>query len=710
MTLIGAATTTGQTSQIFTLNFTDGTSGTGQLNMSSWTAPAGYSDETIVSTTAYRNTGSGGRTSGNTYLYGYIFPTDGTRVVKSLTLPNNRNIVIVGLSLTTSPNPTMIPGTYTYTPPAGSVPNVGTVPLNVAFTPTNPSYGTATASVNLVVNKAPLTVTGNSQTVSYGTALAPYSYTMTGFVNGDTQAGATTGAPSLSTVPANPINAGTYTLTTAAGTLASSNYTPTFVNGLITINQATLTVSANNATRVYNTANPTFTGSITGAVNGDTFTESFATSAITTFSGGSVCDHSYRSRHPSFQLHRGDQPWHSHHHAGDSGNHLEQSGCDHVWHCTFRHPAERDRFGRDSRHRLVYTPALGAVLPAGTQTLSVTFTPTDTTDYTTVTKTVSIQVNKSTLTVTAASQSVVYGTALAPYTYTMTGFVGSDTQATATTGAPSLTTSPATPTAAGTYPITAAIGSLASSNYSFTFVNGSAVITKANLTVTANSQSVVYGTALAPYTYTMTGFVSGDTQATATTGSPSLTTSPATPKNVGTYTITAAIGSLAASNYTFTFVNGSAVITKATLTVTANSQSVVYGTALAPYTYTMTGFVSGDTQATATTGAPSLTTVPATPTAVGTYPITAAIGSLAASNYMFTFVNGSAVITKATLTVTANSQSVVYGTALAPYTYTMTGFVSGDTQATATTGAPSLTTSPASPTAAGTYPIIATVG
>ena len=30
----------------------------------------------------------------------------------------------------------------------------------------------------------------------------------------------------------------------------------------------------------YNTANPTFTGTITGAVNGDTFTESFATTAI----------------------------------------------------------------------------------------------------------------------------------------------------------------------------------------------------------------------------------------------------------------------------------------------------------------------------------------------------------------------------------------------------------------------------------------------
>ncbi len=36
-----------------------------------------------------------------------------------------------------------------------------------------------------------------------------------------------------------------------------------------------------------------------------------------------------------------------------------------------------------------YTPALGSIPAAGTDTLSVTFTPTDTTDYTTATKTVS---------------------------------------------------------------------------------------------------------------------------------------------------------------------------------------------------------------------------------------------------------------------------------------------------------------------------------
>jgi hypothetical protein len=41
----------------------------------------------------------------------------------------------------------------------------------------------------------------------------------------------------------------------------------------------------------------------------------------------------------------------------------------------------------------VYTPAAGKVLTAGTQTLSLKFTPTDTTDYTTATATQSLTVN-----------------------------------------------------------------------------------------------------------------------------------------------------------------------------------------------------------------------------------------------------------------------------------------------------------------------------
>ena len=62
----------------------------------------------------------------------------------------------------------------------------------------------------------------------------------------------------------------------------------------------------------------------------------------------------------------------------------------------------------------VYTRLAGTVLNAGTgQTLSVTFTPTDAANFTTATKTVSINVLKATPTITWANPAdIVYGTPL----------------------------------------------------------------------------------------------------------------------------------------------------------------------------------------------------------------------------------------------------------------------------------------------------------
>src|SRR5438874_847850 len=62
----------------------------------------------------------------------------------------------------------------------------------------------------------------------------------------------------------------------------------------------------------------------------------------------------------------------------------------------------------------VYMPPIGTVLSAGTaQTLSVAFTPTDAANYTTASKTVSINVLKATPVITwAAPADIIYGTAL----------------------------------------------------------------------------------------------------------------------------------------------------------------------------------------------------------------------------------------------------------------------------------------------------------
>ena len=61
----------------------------------------------------------------------------------------------------------------------------------------------------------------------------------------------------------------------------------------------------------------------------------------------------------------------------------------------------------------VYSPALGTVLTAGSQTLSVTFTPTDTTDYTTATASVTLVVTQATPAITWPTPAAIpYGTAL----------------------------------------------------------------------------------------------------------------------------------------------------------------------------------------------------------------------------------------------------------------------------------------------------------
>src|SRR5205823_274608 len=72
-----------------------------------------------------------------------------------------------------------------------------------------------------------------------------------------------------------------------------------------------------------------------------------------------------------------------------------------------------------------YTPAAGSIPTAGTDTLSVTFTPTDTTDYTTVTKTVQLTVNQATPVITWNDPAAItYGTALSATQLNATATVG----------------------------------------------------------------------------------------------------------------------------------------------------------------------------------------------------------------------------------------------------------------------------------------------
>jgi hypothetical protein len=89
-----------------------------------------------------------------------------------------------------------------------------------------------------------------------------------------------------------------------------------------------------------------------------------------------------------------------------------------------------------------------------------------------------IVVNPALLTVAVSgSPSRAFGTPNPAFTYTISGFVGTDTQSTATTGAPMMTTAATQNSPAGSYPITVSAGTLAATNYTFTTSSGTLVVT-----------------------------------------------------------------------------------------------------------------------------------------------------------------------------------------------------------------------------------------
>lgn len=167
-----------------------------------------------------------------------------------------------------------ISGIFTYTPPLGTVLPAGEQSLAVLFTPTDATYYASTSTnVQIAVNPAPLTVTANNASRLYGAPDPSFTGTVTGAVNGD----ALTETFSTAATTNSPV--GPYSIVPGVTGMASANYMLTLQNGTLTVNPALLTATANSASRVYGTANPSFTGTVTGVVDGDTFTETFATNA-----------------------------------------------------------------------------------------------------------------------------------------------------------------------------------------------------------------------------------------------------------------------------------------------------------------------------------------------------------------------------------------------------------------------------------------------
>jgi hypothetical protein len=330
-----------------------------------------------------------------------------------------------------------------------------------------------------------------------------------------------------------------------------------------------------------------------------------------------------------------------------------------------------------------YSPAADTVLKAGSgQTLSVTFTPTDTTDYSSASKSVAINVTALTTTcsITAANKTYDGTTAATVSKYTVSPLLVEDT-VTCSSGMGGTTTF-ADKNVGNNKTVTATglkLGGKDAGNYVLSITTATAIanITPLAITVTAATNTKQYdGTTSAAGVPTIA-------PALATGDTPNFTEAYTT-KNAGSGLMLIPSGSVndnnSGNNYAVTFVNNTTgVITTRAITVTAATNSKGYdGTTSVTATPTIT---SGALQGTDTANFTETYDTKNVGTGKTLTPSGTVTDGNSGNNYTYTFItNATGAITARAVTVTADAKSKVYGSLDPAFTYNITSgsLVAGD--------------------------------
>jgi hypothetical protein len=594
--------------------------------------------------------------------------------------------------LTTAPTVTT---TATPTSPAGPYPIAvsGAVDANYTI-----SYHAGT----LTIGKASLTVTAADKSMPLGGPLPALTVSYVGFVNGDAASSLTT-QPTATTTATAGSPSGSYTITAGGG--VSGNYSFTYVNGTLSVGKAILIITANPATMSYGGTFPNLIISYSGFANGDnasslTTQPSLSLAATMnspvgtyTITPSGAVDPNYTILYVSGTFSITPVP------LVIKANNASMSygGSIPSLSATYTGFVNGDNASSLTTPPSLTTTATSAS-PIGTYPISGSGAVDA--NYTISYQTGTLTIGKATLTVTANNKSMPLGGPVPPLTVSYTGFVNGDNASSLTTQ-PTATTTATAGSPAGIYQITPSGG--VSANYNFNYVNGSLAVATAVLTITANPATSVYGSALVPngsLTVSYSGFVNGDGPSSLTT-LPVVTNSATPGSPVATYSLVPS--GAVSSNYSIQYVSGNYSITPATLTVTAVSQSMGYGSTVPPLSASYSGFVNGD-NASSLTIQPTLATTATSSSPTGTYPIT--VSGAVDPNYNINYQGGTLTVTGAVLTITPNPVSMVYGGTVPQLTVSYSGFINGD-NASNLTVQPTITTTASSSSGAGTYPITA---
>ena len=102
LSLLATGVNGGQLSQPFKVTYSDGTSSTFTQSLSDWFTPQNFPGESKAMIMPYRDNGAGQIDNRTFYLFEYALALNSSKTVASITFPNNRNVVILAATLSST--------------------------------------------------------------------------------------------------------------------------------------------------------------------------------------------------------------------------------------------------------------------------------------------------------------------------------------------------------------------------------------------------------------------------------------------------------------------------------------------------------------------------------------------------------------------------------------------------------------------------------
>lgn len=365
--------------------------------------------------------------------------------------------------------------------------NVSIAGINAASHPNDvlASYGgddtfsPSTATGDLAVARAPLTVTAADATRAYGSADPAFNVSYAGFVNGDS-ASSLGGTLSFNAPPASsPV--GTYTDQIVPSGLTSPNYTISYVNGTLTITQAALTITADAKSMAYGAAVPALTATPSGLVNGDTLGSMGVTPGLSTTatSASAVGSYAITVTGPASTTNYTIAYVNGSLAVTQAALTITADPQTKVYGAA--NPAltatPTGLVNGDTLGSIGVTPSLSTTATAASHVGSYAITatgPASTTNYAITYVDGTLAVTQAALTISADNQAMPVGGPLPTLTATPSGLVNGDTLASIGV-TPVLSTKATIASPAGTYPITAT-GPASTADYSITYTDGTLTV------------------------------------------------------------------------------------------------------------------------------------------------------------------------------------------------------------------------------------------